>query len=99
MAKFKLYHVVDAVVPKVAMGDGTEAEWPKDYYHVAYVEVEATDEDEVFRLTNNTKDGTWAKNAGVKCFKENPRSTAPGDIVVFAGCVIRYMLGQNQLLS
>lgn len=100
MPLFKLYHVVDRVVPVVAMGNGTEAKWPEDYYHLA--DVVANNEDDVYRLTNrdyNNHDTSWVGNPGVFMVVSvpNPRSTAPGDVVVLSdGSVIRYMLGRNE---
>lgn len=99
--KYRLYHVVDRVVPMVAMGKGDEAIWPGDYYHVA--DVEASSKEEVFARTNRNlrkKGGSWENNKGVHCYVSNPRSTAPGDVVMDENSrTIRFRLGEDEVIA
>lgn len=66
-----------------AMFDAQEnAQWPKDYVHVATVE--SDDREDAFVLTNSIDYGWW-KNAGVTPHGDAAkgcRSTSVGDVVV-----------------
>ena len=99
--KFQLFHVSDRALPKVAMGNGSEAQWPADYYHVADVEVETVDDVYKKCQRNNTqKNAGWDNKKNVFAFATNPRSTAPGDVVKCPdGKVIRFTMGENEEIS
>jgi hypothetical protein len=64
----------------------SEAKFPADYNLVA--EVDSTDVEEIFVLTNNITH-SWTKNAKVKAVKEKCRSTSMEDVVEINGKYFR----------
>lgn len=60
-------------------GYGEAPAWPAAYEKVA--EVEATNLDDAYQLTNNI-DSDWTTNAGVRAEPGRFRSTSVGDVIV-----------------
>lgn len=73
--RFEVYHATN---PNFGMGKPKE--FPKEYRHIATVRCKNLDD--VFRVTNHV-DRPWHENPDIKMvWKEVPRSTSVGDIVV-----------------
>jgi len=75
--------------------------WPVGFEHVA--QVEATDADMAFRLTQHGLLGIehWAQNTGVTCLLAwaQVRSTSVGDVVVVGGEVLECLpLGWTRIV-